>query len=167
MDPQDVVDQLIQVNGCKVKIFCYFCSILQNIRDAAKIVQFCLLDNHHSHISLAGIDYCRDNGIVLLSFPPRCSHKLQPLDRSVFGPLKKYVNKECDGWMKSHPGKTMSIYDLPAIIKEALPQAATPRNIQKGFEVSGIYPFKRNIFADEVSPRLCYRLSHGIHRDWH
>ena len=42
-----------------------------------------LLDNHESHLSIALIDYYRDNGIVLLTLPPRCSHKLQPLGNSV------------------------------------------------------------------------------------
>ena len=48
-----------------------------------------LLDNHSSHISIQALDYCSENGIIMLSFPPHCSHKLQPLDRSVYGPLKK------------------------------------------------------------------------------
>ena len=46
-----------------------------------------LLDNHYSHLAIDVLDYCKDNGVVLLSFPPHCSHKLQPLDRTVFGPL--------------------------------------------------------------------------------
>uniref|UniRef100_A0AAZ1Y0S8 Uncharacterized protein n=1 Tax=Oreochromis aureus TaxID=47969 RepID=A0AAZ1Y0S8_OREAU len=28
----------------------------------------------------------------MLSFPPHCSHRLQPLDRSVYGPLKRHIN---------------------------------------------------------------------------
>ena len=63
-----------------------------------------LLDNHGSHLSLDGIDYCRENGVVLLSFPPHCSHKLQPLDRTVYGPLKHYVNNAMDRWMTNNPG---------------------------------------------------------------
>lgn len=47
-----------------------------------------LLDNHESHLYLPVVDYCRENGAVLLSFPPHYSHKQQPLDRSVFGPFK-------------------------------------------------------------------------------
>ena len=35
-----------------------------------------ILDNHESHLSIPAIDYCKDNGVVLLSFPPHCSHKL-------------------------------------------------------------------------------------------
>ena len=48
-----------------------------------------LLDNHYSHLAIDVLDYCKDNGVVLLSFPPHSSHKLQPLDHTVFGPLKK------------------------------------------------------------------------------
>ena len=44
-----------------------------------------LLDNHDSHISIDTLNFAKDNGIVMLSFPPHCSHKLQPLDRSVSG----------------------------------------------------------------------------------
>lgn len=46
-----------------------------------------LLDNHSSHCTLTCYEYCRENGIVMRSFPPHTSHKLQPLDLTVFGPL--------------------------------------------------------------------------------
>nr|XP_022911318.1 uncharacterized protein LOC111422344 [Onthophagus taurus] len=103
-----------------------------------------VLDNHSSHIHLNTLDFCKENGITLLSFPPHCSHKLQPLDRSVFGPLKKAINTACDGWMRSHPGKTMTIYDVPGIIKTAMPLAFTQANVQAGFCKTGIYPYNRN-----------------------
>ena len=107
-----------------------------------------ILDNHTSHLSVAGIHFCRSHGIVLLSFPPHCSHKLQPLDRSVYGPLKRLVNNCCDSWMKAHPGVTMTIYDLPGIVKSSLPRAASPGNIQAGFACTGIWPFNRDIFSE-------------------
>lgn len=108
-----------------------------------------ILDNHDSHLSVSVIDFCKENGIVLLTLPPHCSHRLQPLDRSIFGPFKKFVNSQMDGWMKSHPGVTMSIYNIPSVVKEALPLAVTPKNIVSGFRVTGIFPFNRNIFTDE------------------
>jgi hypothetical protein len=55
-----------------------------------------LLENHNSRWSMAALDYCKENGVTALAFPHHCSHKLQPLDRSVFGPLKSYVNHACD-----------------------------------------------------------------------
>lgn len=107
-----------------------------------------LLDNHGSHLSIEAISYAKDHGVVMLSFPPHCSHKLQPLDRSVYGPFKKYASESQDGWLRNNPGKTMTIYDLPQIAAEALSRAASPVNIANGFKVAGIVPFDRNIFTD-------------------
>lgn len=107
-----------------------------------------ILDNHSSHISIPVIDFCKDNHITLLTFPPHTSHRLQPLDRGVFGPFKKYFNDGADHWMKNHPGKRLTIYDLPSIAKLALPLASTPRNILAGFSCTGIWPFNREIFSE-------------------
>jgi hypothetical protein len=109
-----------------------------------------LLDNHHSHISVAAIDFCRAHGIVMLSFPPHCSHRLQPLDRSVFGPLKHYVNTAADLWMKNHPGQQMTIYDVPSLVAATLPLAATISNLTAGFYCTGICPLNPNIFKKDA-----------------
>lgn len=107
------------------------------------------LDNHESHISIAVLNYAKQNGVIMLSFPPHCSHKLQPLDRSVYGPFKRYVASAQDAWMKNHPGQSMTIYDIPQVVANALPLAATPVNICAGFRVTGISPFDREIFGDD------------------
>lgn len=126
-----------------------FLLFIQHFAKIAKPTQerkvLLLLDNHHSHIGLDIIKFARENGIVMLSFPPHCSHKLQPLDRSVFGPFKRYIASLQDTWMRSNPAKTMSIYDLPGISRDAWPRAATHANITNGFKVdiniaiTGIY----------------------------
>jgi len=100
-----------------------------------------LLDNHESHISIECIAYAKEHGVHMLSFPPHCSHKLQPLDRSVNFPLKKFFNSQCDSWCSSHPGRTMQILDIPTLCAVGFPLAMTPVNIQSGFRVSGIYSF--------------------------
>ncbi|KAB0797622.1 hypothetical protein PPYR_08615, partial [Photinus pyralis] len=69
-----------------------------------------------------------ENGVTMLTFPPHTSHKLQPLDRGVFGPFKKYLNRVSDAWITNNLGKSMSIYDIPGIVKEAWPLAITPKN---------------------------------------
>jgi hypothetical protein len=104
------------------------------------------LDNHGSHLSIEALDFCKTNNIVLLSFPPHTSHKLQPLDRGVFGPFKKAVNNACDSWMLQNPGQTMTIYHIPGIVRVAWPVSVTPSNIMSGFSCTGIVPYNRNIF---------------------
>ena len=112
-----------------------------------------VMDNHESHISPKGIQFCKDSGIVLLTLPPHTSHRLQPLDRTVFGPLKSYYNQSCDEWMINHPGQPISIYDIPQLIGKAFPRAVNPLNIQNGFLNTGIFPFNPLIFSE--SDFLC------------
>ncbi|XP_030747152.1 uncharacterized protein LOC115875789 [Sitophilus oryzae] len=107
-----------------------------------------ILDNHTSHLFIPVIDFCKSNFITLLSFPPHTSHKLQPLDRGVFGPFKRFFNNECDQWVRSNPGKRMTIYNIPALAKDAYLLAMTPKNITAGFQCTGIWPFNRYVFSD-------------------
>lgn len=108
-----------------------------------------LLDNHDSHISIASLDFAKSHGIVMLSFPPHCSHKLQPLDRSVYGPLKRYYNSSCDSWLLNNPAKPMTIHDVAECVGHAFPLAFTTANIMAGFRVSGTFPFNRDVFSDD------------------
>jgi hypothetical protein len=56
-----------------------------------------VLDNHISHCSLPAIIFARERQITLLTLPPHASHKLQPLDKAFFGPLKTAFSSEVDG----------------------------------------------------------------------
>lgn len=109
-----------------------------------------ILDNHFSHIDINILDFCKDNNITLLSFPPHCSHALQPLDRTVFGPMKKYLNQAMDSWMRNpeNAAASMTIHILPSMVSYAFPKAMSQENIQSGFKCTGIYPFSRNEFSD-------------------
>ncbi|XP_033119606.1 uncharacterized protein LOC117118966 [Anneissia japonica] len=49
---------------------------IKTVRPSIEVPVLLLLDNHSSHLSIEVIDMARDNGVVMLSFPPHCSHKL-------------------------------------------------------------------------------------------
>ena len=68
--------------------------------------------NHSSHISLQAIEFCREKGIVMVSIPPHCTHRLQPLDITFFGALKTYYSRACDAWMAHHPGQAITEYHV-------------------------------------------------------
>ena len=106
---------------------------------------------------LMSFNNAKDNGIVMLSFPPHCSRKLQPLDSTVYGPLKRYYNATCDGCIVSNKGRTMSIYDIPAMVGIALSRTMSPGNILSGFKVSGVFPFDRHTYS--VTASSCHPMS--------
>ncbi|XP_043461002.1 uncharacterized protein LOC122497779 isoform X2 [Leptopilina heterotoma] len=115
-----------------------------------KVPVLLLLDNHESHLSISNLDFCKENGIVVLSFPPHTTNKLQPLDRSVFGPIKRYFHAACDTWMRlpQNARKTITIYDIPRIAAKPIESGASVSNIKSGFAVSGIWPLNENVFTD-------------------
>jgi hypothetical protein len=124
-------------------------TFVSRVKSSKERPEFLLLDNHDSLLSIAALDYCKEKYVTVLSFSPHCSHKLQPLDKTVYWPLKTYVNRACDAWIRNHAGKTMTIYDLPGLPNMSLNFAATPANIMAGFLATGIFPYNRDVFPDE------------------
>lgn len=108
-----------------------------------------LMDNHISHCSIESIMYGRQNGIIMLSFPPHTSHKMQPLDVSIFGPFKKYCRTTYNDFMTRNPGKIISIYDVAELTKTPFLKAFCLENITKGFSTTGIWPYNTMIFGDD------------------
>lgn len=108
-----------------------------------------LLDNHESHINLKVIDTACKNGVIMLTFPPHCSHRLQPLDVSVYSALKSHYNRVCNDWLVNNPGKTISIYVIGELVGLAYPLAVTQKNIISGFQKTGIHPFNSQPFTEE------------------
>ena len=51
------------------------------------------LDNHGSHCTYRFMRLCLENNIILLYLLPHTSHFLQPLDLSIFRPIKALYQK--------------------------------------------------------------------------
>jgi hypothetical protein len=49
------------------------------------------LESHQSHLALKVLEISKENGVILLPLSLHTSHKLQLLNRSVYGPFKKTV----------------------------------------------------------------------------
>ncbi|GFO19549.1 tigger transposable element-derived protein 6 [Plakobranchus ocellatus] len=98
-----------------------------------------ILDNHASHVSSEVIQFCKMNNITLLSFPPHCSHEMQPLDKLIFG-------VRTPSTQESKCPSTPYLSSL--MVSYAFPKAFTPNNIIAGFRSTGIYPLDPNVFPD-------------------
>ena len=60
---------------------------------------------------------------------PVSKHKLQPLDRSVYGPLKSTTTQH----VTDHPGRTMSICDVTGMVGTITARAMMPATIRSGY----------------------------------
>lgn len=107
-----------------------------------------ITDNHESHMCIEVLDLAKNAGVTMLTLPPHCSHKMQPLDLSVFGPFKSYYNTSVDSWLLRNPGRTMTIYQIAECVGESFLRACTPSNITAGFRRSGIHPLDIDIFDE-------------------
>jgi DDE superfamily endonuclease len=107
-----------------------------------------LLDNHVSHVSLEAYELCRKHGVVMVSFAPHTSHRYQPLDLTVYGPLKTAYAKRCSEWMATHPGKRITQYEVAELFGEAYSKIASVDKCISGFRAAGCWPLNSNIFEE-------------------
>ena len=108
-----------------------------------------ILDGHSSHTrSLEALDYAKSNGVILLSLPPHTTHKLQPLDVGFFKPLQTHYDRFISTWLRSHPGRTFTEYQVAEAFNEAFGKAATVATAMNAFAKCGIWPLNEDVFSD-------------------
>lgn len=106
-----------------------------------------IYDNHESHLTIETLNLAKENGVTIVTLPPHCSNKLQPLDVCVFYSFKAHYNAAVDSWMLCNPGIPMTIYQVGSCVGLAHERSMTPSNIKAGFKKTGIYPFDSEVFT--------------------
>lgn len=111
-----------------------------------------LLDNHSTHVNnLGALELAKDNNIIMLTFPPHTSHRLQPVDITFNKPLSTFFAEEHNTWMraKKKEGKVVTLADFFSVWTPAYIRAASLSNARNGFRKAGVHPFNRNVFSNE------------------
>ena len=108
-----------------------------------------LLDSHSSHsFNLHFMRYMRGQGVEVLCFPPHCTHLMQPLDDVPFAALKKSYQQEILDYNFRHSGRKISKVDFFRVLVPAFTRSITAKNIQSGYEHTGMYP------VNPLAPKL-------------
>ena len=104
-------------------------------------------DGHDSHETdkLKAVAY--EYGIIVLAFPSKTTHKLQPLDVGVFSSLQRKWTAHCG--QRVIDGIKINRYNFVPEYMEVRKKAITPELIKKSFSRTGIYPFNPDIFTDK------------------
>lgn len=108
-----------------------------------------ILDNHTSHLSLEAVNLSRKNNIHLLTIPPHSSHKLQPLDRCFYKPLKDYYAVECNKWLVSNAGENIKQIQFTSLFGAAYQRCCTLEKAVNAFKSCGIWPLNPQVFSEE------------------
>ena len=111
--------------------------------------QVLIVDGHDSHNSVELLSVAIDNNIEIVEMPAHCSHWLQPLDHTVFGPMKTCYNTCCSDLMNIY-SVTINKSNFCGLFKKAWDQALTAANIISGFEACGIFPYNPSAIPYEA-----------------
>ena len=98
-----------------------------------------LFDGHNSHVNINFLQYCIDNRVIPICLPPHTSHRLQPLDVSVFSPYKHAYRMELQQGFENHE-VGVSKRNFYEIVSNARLKALTSENIRSGFWSSEMIP---------------------------
>ncbi|KKA21666.1 hypothetical protein T310_4295 [Rasamsonia emersonii CBS 393.64] len=112
-----------------------------------------VLDGHGSHLTPQFDELCAQNNIIPICMPAHSSHLLQPLDVSVFAPLKYGYGNLVQQQMQhgfNHIAKLDFLEAYPAACAEAF----KAHTVQNGFIATGIHPFN----PDRVIQKLHIQL---------
>lgn len=89
--------------------------------------RFLVMDNQEAHISYAVVQLAKEPHAILLTVPLHTSYRLHPLDRCLYGPLKRYYNNSCRSWLLGNLDKRITIYKIAEIFGKDYTRAFTEK----------------------------------------
>ena len=105
-----------------------------------------LLDGHDSHETDKLRTLAYEHDIFILAFPSKCTHKLQPLDVTVFSQVQRKWSAHCDH--RIYENVAINRYNVIPEYMQVRVVSMTPELISSAFSCTGIYPFNPQVFAN-------------------
>ena len=115
-----------------------------------------IVDGHSSHVNMRFIEKCDKLRILLLILPPHSTHRLQPLDVSLFAPLSSFYSTAANTLLTDSLGLiNLSKRAFWSLFYPSWQQAFTPTNIASGFAKTGIFPYNPSLLINVITkPKL-------------
>ncbi|CCA74483.1 related to transposase [Serendipita indica DSM 11827] len=106
-----------------------------------------ILDGYVSHCTLEFVTCARNHQIIILCLPPHCTHRRQPLDVGVFGPLSKAWSRFVKESQES--GYFVTKNTFLSIYSKARSEALVEKTIKSAFKRCGIHPLDESKITEE------------------
>jgi hypothetical protein len=99
-----------------------------------------VVDGHGSHVTDEFMFQCFTNNIYMLFLPAHSSHVLQPLDLSIFSPLKTAYRRWIGTLLVQTDTSPIGKQSFLMSYEKARTDAITPSNIKGGWKATGLWP---------------------------
>lgn len=98
------------------------------------------------------LDYCDYHRILVAVYPPHSTHRLQPLNVSLFAPLATRYSQELNQFTMDAEGLTRATKkDFFRLFWKAYNQAFKPSNIHSGWKKTGLHPFAPEVILNKFA----------------
>ena len=125
------------------KIFCSWITDYKKAINKQGERVLLLLDSHPSRASPLAIELFRKCNVTLITFPPHCTHVLQPFDVGIAKQMKSEYTKQFNKMAKGNEELTLDEHRTYAVssIINAWKTVVTHESAAKAFEIAGLMPF--------------------------
>ena len=97
--------------------------------------------------------------MYVVGIPAHTSHVLQPLDVTIFGPFKSFLEREISA--RATWKLVLDAFDVADVLRFALSEALTASNISSGFKKCGVWdPTLRNATIEPLESLHYFKESH-------
>jgi len=120
-----------------------------------------LLNGHDSHETDKLHVLAYKHNIFILAFPSKCTHKLQPLDVTVFSQVQQKWSAHCD--RRIYENVAINCYNVIPEYMQVRVASMTPELISSAFSCTGIYPFNPQVFTDaDFAPAKAFSVTSHV-----
>jgi hypothetical protein len=107
-----------------------------------------VLDGHNSHLTYPFCAFSEARKIIILCLPPHTTHRLQPCDVGVFGPLASSWRKEVND--RSARNDAITFRNFLRVYSVARSRSVHPNSITSAWEKAGLWPVNPNRIEDNA-----------------
>ncbi|KAJ6437943.1 DDE superfamily endonuclease, CENP-B-like protein [Purpureocillium lavendulum] len=110
-----------------------------------------ITDGHSSHVNMDFLEWCDQHRIIVAVFPPHSTHRLQPLDVSLFSPLSTAYSNQLIQWTAKTQGLVgLSEREFWTLFWNAFEASFTPENVASGWKRTGLLPFDPEVVLSQI-----------------
>ncbi|KJK84752.1 hypothetical protein H633G_11475 [Metarhizium anisopliae BRIP 53284] len=100
------------------------------------------------------LEWCDQHKIIIAVFPPHSTHRLQPLDVSLFSPLSTaYSNQLIQLTAKTQGLISLSKREFWTLFWHAFQTSFSAENIASGWKRTGLLPFDPNVILSQITDK--------------